>query len=420
MSDLLPVPGRPDLQWRTSYFGAGRTLSIDLWATADTLGRADATSFAPGVRLLPVQRPVAHLSIPRHVRCPGDDPVSPRDQIPIDRWLPQALLWQVMPRLTPRLRALLGPVAVRAGAPCRLRINHGMATLEIETPEGWRQDAGPLGWMAWTLCDLLRIRDGHRWCRQGSILRHGPVFVPFSPGDDAPLRAWIVSARGVSAWRLEHLAKILDAPAAPMPRSPDPEKDSDRTPWIADLGDGWTLEIHERPHTTADAILLHDAQGYGQDGTRLGPIRGPWPVARLPIEKGRPASPAQIRAEALAMARAVLFANGTPQIAAIERLLPAGAVIARTAYVSLLPGDWRHGTPDPDLPPAIHAIAAAALETRYGKPGPAATPGFTTSGFHDGLAHPVSWSGPWRARGGTAHERVEAARGTPALLDALA
>jgi len=295
-----------------------------------------------------------------------------------------------------------------------------MATLQIRTEEGWRQDAGPLGSMAWTLCEMLGIQDGHRWRRQGASFRHGPVVVLFGPGEDGPRRAWIAAAPKAAAWRIEHLAKRLDEATGPQPSLRVPEDEDDQSPWTADLGQGWTLEVHERPHSTPDPILVRDAQGYGRDGGRFGPVRGPWPVARLSIEKGRPMPLEQGRAEAPAMARALLSATGSPEIDALERLLPAGTPLSRSLHVSLLPEDWRHGTPAPGLPAAAQAIVESALQTRYGKRGPAATPGFTATGFHDGLTHPASWSVPWRARGGSAPDRAGTAIAAPALVEALA
>jgi hypothetical protein len=46
------------------------------------------------------------------------------------------------------------------------------------------------------------------------------------------------------------------------------------------------------------------------------------------------------------------------------------------------------------LPVAAQAIVESALQTRYSKRVPVATPGFTATSVHDGLVRPVSWSGP--------------------------
>jgi hypothetical protein len=129
----------------------------------------------------------------------------------------------------------------------------------------------------------------------------------------------------------------------------------------ADLGQEWSLEIHEHACSTPDPIPVRHAQGDGRDGSRFGPVRGLWPIARLSIEKEQPMPLEQDRAKALAMARALLSATVSPEIDALERLLPVGTPLSRSLPVSLLPENWRHGTPAPGLPAAAQAIVESAL-----------------------------------------------------------
>lgn len=420
MTDLLPVPGRPDLQWRAAFAIAGRTLSIDLWGVADTPERADTTSFAPGVRLRARLRPVARLSIPRHVHCPGDPPSPARGPVPLERWLPRALRWQDRPVMTARRRALLGPLAARAGAPCRLRIEGGVATLQVRTPEGWRTDRGDLGALAWSLCDLLGIRHGHTWSTEYALPEHAPVFVPLAPAPDDALRAWLADGRNLPDRRRDSLRNILDHAKEPLLRRD--EEDAPRIAWEAEAGDGWIVREIARASRTRDMLLLREAQAYGRAGTRLGPVRRLAPLARISIDTRTEQDPERRRAAALATARAVAGPGGDARTRALEALLPAGTVLARRIHLPLPPDTWRHGDADPGLPPAAAAAVQGLLERAWNdrRAPPACTPAFSPTGFHDGMAQPIAWSGAWSApKDITAHARLEALRHAPKDLAAL-
>jgi len=39
------------------------------------------------------------------------------------------------------------------------------------------------------LCELLEIQNGHRWRRQDSFFRYGPIVVSFGPSKNGPLCA---------------------------------------------------------------------------------------------------------------------------------------------------------------------------------------------------------------------------------------
>lgn len=422
MSDLHPVPGRSDLHWRPHVSAAGRMLSIDLLGVADGVERADATSYAPGVRLTSRLRPVASLSIPRHVHCPDDEKTVLTGPVPLDAWLPRALRWQDRPRMSGRRRALFGALAARAGAPCRLRIHHGDASLQVETSQGWRTDTGPLGMLAWSIADLLGLHDGHVWTTDGALPTHGPAFVPLAPGPEEPLRSWIASGPGIPDWRRDGLLRHLDAPGGPVLRAEEDPDDGARPLWREEVGGGWVVQAVLRPGGRPDVLLLRQAEGYGRDGGRLGPVRRLCPLVRLGVPDPAQQDPARMRAQALATARALAGPGGDARTRALEALLPSDTDLATRIHLPVPPEDWRYGDPAPGLPPAAAAAVQDLLDRPWGKATgkPVATPAFSPTGYHDGLAQPTAWNGPWRTPAGlSAHARIAARRDAPPDLAAL-